>query len=137
MSDIGAFPWTSLKHYFLFSLTVYFEQHYFCEETKEAMKNKTFGLYFSNQKHFDLTFFFLSLNIFPFMCILFFIVKAGSWIVNCVLPPNNPSYSPMHLLSVCMNGSLSNWCTMLHYTPQWGSMQVPIGCWSLMPQLSS
>lgn len=62
MSDTGAFPWTTLKHdfVFLFLYTVYFEQHYFYGETKEAMENKTFGLYFSNQKHFHLMFFLLS-----------------------------------------------------------------------------
>lgn len=84
-------------------------------------KKKTFGLYFSNQKLFHLMFFF-SLVIFPFPCKFFLNVKAEGSIVNPTT--NAPSYGPMHLLSVYMNGSLSNWYTMLHYTPQWGSMQV-------------
>lgn len=48
MSDTGAFPWTTLKHdfLFLFLLTVYFEQHYFYGETKEAMKNKNLWFVF-------------------------------------------------------------------------------------------
>lgn len=91
-------------------------------DKRRLWKIKTFGLYFSNQKHFHLMF-FSSLNIFPFVCKLF---NRKGWRQYCKSypTPNPPSYGPMHLLSVCMNGSLSNWCTMLHYTPQWGSMQV-------------
>lgn len=42
MSDAGTFPWTAMWKITMsfFSFTVYFEQHYFYGETKEAMKNK-------------------------------------------------------------------------------------------------
>lgn len=61
--------------YFLFPLKVYFEQHYFYGKLKEAMeekKIKTFGLYFSNQKHSHLMLFFSPAGkMFTFVCELF------------------------------------------------------------------
>lgn len=108
---------------FSFLLIVYFEQHYFYGETKEAMKNKKRLVCISLIRNTFIWCFSCSLNIFPFVCKLF---DREGWRQYCKSYPttNAPSYGPMHLLSVCMNGSLSNWYTMLHYTPQWGSMQV-------------
>lgn len=86
-------------------------------------------MYFSNQKHSHLMLFFspAGKNVHIRVRVVL-ISEAGGSIVNLILSTHTharaPSYGPMHLLRVCMNGSLSNWCTMLHYTPQWGSMQV-------------
>lgn len=49
------------------------------------MKNKIFGLYFSNQKHFHLMFFFSSLQKYFHLCVSCLIVKAGGSIVNRIL----------------------------------------------------
>lgn len=94
----------------------------FMERQRRLWKIKTIGLYFSNQQHFDLMCFF-HLICFSFVCKLF---NRKGWRQCCksYSTPNPSSFGPMHLLSVCMNGFLSNWCTMLHYIPQWGSLQV-------------
>lgn len=74
---------------------------------------------------FWLGFFFLStlylLIFFSPICVLSY---GKGWRQHCKLYHKLPIYGPMHLHGVCMNGSLSNWHTMLHYTSQWGSMQV-------------
>lgn len=130
----SGFSMDNTENNFMFCLFFYnwfSAPRYFIERQRKLWKIKNFGLYFSHQKHFDLMFCFLLSWVFFSMlrlqiffspiCVLFY---GKGWRQHCKLYHQHPVYGPMHLHGVCMNGSLSNWHTMLHYTSQWGSMQV-------------